>query len=242
MRLVSRRKLAKYAAEQLLAGNDAVLEEIAGFLIYEKHEREVELLARDIEVELAERGTVVATVESARALDAATKDEIKKLLASNSGVRASRRASGDARAAERPSTDASDSIPEPDDSSRLIAPFVVSSSGVALSTVATTVPRSANSTSISRANNSTSRSFFSCTKNPAISSSTASFPASSCSAAYLASFRLDTSRIYSASFSAVEINFASFLESIFSPKTLPVASATNSSVELCNSFFAFATS
>ena len=45
MRLVSRRKLAKYAAEQLLAGNDAVLEEIAGFLVHEKKEREVELLA-----------------------------------------------------------------------------------------------------------------------------------------------------------------------------------------------------
>jgi len=86
MRLVSRRKLAKYAAEQILAGNDAVLEEIAGFLIYEKHEREVELLARDIEVELAERGTIVATVESARALDAATKDAIKRLLSSNSGM------------------------------------------------------------------------------------------------------------------------------------------------------------
>ena len=118
MRLVSRRKLAKYAAEQLLAGNDAVLEEIAGFLIYEKHEREVELLARDIEVELAERGTVVATVESARALDAATKDEIKKLLASNSGVRASRRASGDARAAEHPSSDDSIRVPETDASDR----------------------------------------------------------------------------------------------------------------------------
>lgn len=86
MRLVSRRKLAKYAAEQILAGNDAVLEEIAGFLVHEKHEREVELLARDIEVELAERGTVVATVESARALDAATKDAIKRLLSSNSGM------------------------------------------------------------------------------------------------------------------------------------------------------------
>lgn len=111
MRLVSRRKLAKYAAEQLLAGNDAVLEEIAGFLIYEKHEREVELLARDIEVELAERGTVVATVESARALDEATKDAIKRLLSSNSGVRALRRASGDARAAEQLSPDASSRVP-----------------------------------------------------------------------------------------------------------------------------------
>ena len=111
MRLVSRRKLAKYAAEQILAGNDAVLEEIAGFLIYEKHEREVELLARDIEVELAERGMIVATVESARALDEATKGAIKKLLASDSGMRASRRASGDARAAEQPSSDASSRVP-----------------------------------------------------------------------------------------------------------------------------------
>ena len=118
MRLVSRRKLAKYAAEQLLAGNDAVLEEIAGFLIYEKHEREVELLARDIEVELAERGTIVATVESARALDAATKDAIKRMLSSSSdmesltsveGRSAARASRKDARSEARvPETDASD--------------------------------------------------------------------------------------------------------------------------------------
>ena len=120
MRLVSRRKLAKYAAEQLLAGNDAVLEEIAGFLIYEKHEREVELLARDIEAELAKHGTVVATVESARALDEATKDAIKRLLSSNSGMRASRRASRDARAAEQPSPDDSIRVPEKDASSQNI--------------------------------------------------------------------------------------------------------------------------
>ena len=118
MRLVSRRKLAKYAAEQLLAGNDAVLEEIAGFLIYEKHEREVELLARDIEVELAERGTVVATVESATPLGEATKDAIKRLLSSNSGMEsltsvegrsAARASRKDARSEARaPETDGSD--------------------------------------------------------------------------------------------------------------------------------------
>ena len=118
MRLVSRRKLAKYAAEQLLAGNDAALEEIAGFLIYEKHEREVELLARDIEVELAERGTVVATVESTRALDEATKGAIKRLLSSNSGMEslasvegrsAARASRKDARSEARvPETDGSD--------------------------------------------------------------------------------------------------------------------------------------
>ena len=118
MRLMSRRKLAKYAAEQLLAGNDAVLEEIAGFLIYEKHEREVELLARDIEAELAERGTVVATVESATPLDEATKDAIKRLLSSNSGMEslpsvegrsAARASRKDARSEARaPETDGSD--------------------------------------------------------------------------------------------------------------------------------------
>lgn len=118
MRLVSRRKLAKYAAEQLLAGNDAVLEEIAGFLVHEKHEREVELLARDIEAELAERGTVVATVESATPLDEVTKDAIKRLLSSNSGMEsltsveghsAARASRKDARSEARaPETDGSD--------------------------------------------------------------------------------------------------------------------------------------
>lgn len=81
MRLVSRRKLAKYAAEQILAGNDAVLEEIAGLLIYEKHEHEVDLLVRDIEAELADNGEIVASVESARALDDNTRRKIEQFLA-----------------------------------------------------------------------------------------------------------------------------------------------------------------
>ena len=80
MKSVSRRKLAKYAAEQILAGNDAVLEEIAGLLIYENHEREIDLLVRDIEVELAERGEIVASVESARALDDSTRRKIEQFL------------------------------------------------------------------------------------------------------------------------------------------------------------------
>lgn len=81
MKSVSRRKLAKYAAEQILAGNDAVLEEIAGLLIYEKHEREIDLLVRDIEAELAECGEIVASVESARALDDSTRRKIEQFLA-----------------------------------------------------------------------------------------------------------------------------------------------------------------
>lgn len=81
-----RRKLAQHAAERLLKGDAVVIDELAALIIAERREREIDLLVQDIEAELAERGTVVATVESARALDAATKDEIKRLLSSNSGM------------------------------------------------------------------------------------------------------------------------------------------------------------
>ena len=81
-----RRKLAQHAAERLLAGDAAVIDELAALIVHERREREIDLLVQDIEAELAERGTVVVTVESARALDAATKDAIKRLLSSNSGM------------------------------------------------------------------------------------------------------------------------------------------------------------
>ena len=81
-----RRKLARHVAERLLAGDAAVIDELAALIISERREREIDLLVQDIEAELAERGTVVVTVESARALDAATKDEIKNLLSSKTNA------------------------------------------------------------------------------------------------------------------------------------------------------------
>lgn len=81
-----RRKLARYAAERLLAGDATVIDELAALIISERREREIDLLVQDIEAELAERGTVVATVESARALDLVTKDEIKNLLSSKTNA------------------------------------------------------------------------------------------------------------------------------------------------------------
>lgn len=86
MRLVSRRKLAKYAAEQIMAGNDTIMEEIASLLVYEKRQREIELLVRDVEAELAEHGEIVASVESARKLDVDTKRDIEKYLISAVGT------------------------------------------------------------------------------------------------------------------------------------------------------------
>ena len=86
MRLVSRRKLAKYAAEQIMDGNDTIMEEIASLLVYEKRQREIELLVRDVEAELAEHGEIVASIESARKLDVDTKREIEKYLMSAVGA------------------------------------------------------------------------------------------------------------------------------------------------------------
>ena len=81
-----RRKLARHAAERLLAGDAAVIDELAALIVHERREREIDLLVQDIEVELAKRGTIIATVESATPLDEVTKDAIKRLLSSNSGM------------------------------------------------------------------------------------------------------------------------------------------------------------
>ena len=64
-----RRKLARHAAERLLAGDAAVIDELAALIIAERREREIDLLVQDIEAELAECATVVATVESSTSLD-----------------------------------------------------------------------------------------------------------------------------------------------------------------------------
>ena len=113
-----RRKLARHAAERLLKGDVTVIDELAALIVHERREREIDLLVQDIEAKLAERGTVVATVESATPLDAATKDAIKRLLSSNSGMEslpsvegrsAARASRKDARSEARaPETDGSD--------------------------------------------------------------------------------------------------------------------------------------
>ncbi len=119
MARVSRRKLAMYAAERLLAGDDNVIEELAALIVSEKRERELDLLVRDIEVELAERGTIVATVESAHKLDDDTKRAIERMLASAEGRSAARASSSDARSeACRPEADGSSRDASSDDSRR----------------------------------------------------------------------------------------------------------------------------
>lgn len=83
---LSRRKIAAYAVDKLMNGDSkkTVLREVAAYLITTRRTRELELLVRDIEDLLAERGVVVADVVSAHALTAATRAEIKKMVGADS--------------------------------------------------------------------------------------------------------------------------------------------------------------
>jgi len=76
----SRRKLARYVAERLMNNDVTVVDEVAALLSHENRQREVDLLVRDIQTELAERGLTVATVESARALTDEARSAIMTLL------------------------------------------------------------------------------------------------------------------------------------------------------------------
>src|SRR3989337_1762900 len=79
---LSRRKIATYAADQLLAGvaRREVLRSVAAHLVEARRTREAMLLVRDIEDVLASRGHVVADVTSAHPLSKTLKDEIKDLV------------------------------------------------------------------------------------------------------------------------------------------------------------------
>lgn len=80
---LSRRRIAAYAADQLQAGKAKVLHEVAAFLVEAGREREADLLARDIEYALMQRGTTVVRVASAHELTAELKRQVEKLIGGN---------------------------------------------------------------------------------------------------------------------------------------------------------------
>ena len=84
---VSRRKIASYAANQLIANNSSVLNEVAAFLVQANRTRETDLIAHDIESALAHRGVVVVTVTSAQPLtEQARKDVIATMKQHHDGA------------------------------------------------------------------------------------------------------------------------------------------------------------
>lgn len=77
---LSRRTLAKFAADELMAGNEQVLDQLAALLVEEQREREADILVRDIEAQLAEAGHEVVRVETAHPLDVSTRRDIEALF------------------------------------------------------------------------------------------------------------------------------------------------------------------
>lgn len=84
---LSRRKIAIFVTDRLLAGTHQaheVLRELAAYLVTERRTRELDLIVRDIEAMLAQNGVVVADIASARPLDEAVKAEITAMLGAKS--------------------------------------------------------------------------------------------------------------------------------------------------------------
>ena len=82
---ISRRKIASYIAQQLIDGHSqtATIKHLAAFLIDNRRTKEVQLVVRDIEFELQNRGVILAEVTTASALTEATRAEIVKLVGSH---------------------------------------------------------------------------------------------------------------------------------------------------------------
>lgn len=77
---LSRRKIAAFYADELLAGHKDVVKKLAAYLIESHREREVDLIVRDIEAALAERGVLVADIASSRKLSNDATKEIQNFL------------------------------------------------------------------------------------------------------------------------------------------------------------------
>lgn len=84
---LSRRKIAALYADELLAGKKNIAKKLAAFLIETRRERELDLIVRDIESSLAERGTLLANVTSSRKLGSDAVKEIQAYLKKTTGAK-----------------------------------------------------------------------------------------------------------------------------------------------------------
>ena len=83
---LSRRKIATVVAERLLEGDKTIIKDLAGYLFYTKQTRSINLLIRDIENALLDRGVLVAKVVSAHDLADSVKKQIDAFLFDESGA------------------------------------------------------------------------------------------------------------------------------------------------------------
>ena len=79
---LSRRKIAAYYADQLVAGKKSAPKELAAYLVETGRVRELELIVRDTEAALADRGILLADVTSSHRLGESTTKAVKAYLQS----------------------------------------------------------------------------------------------------------------------------------------------------------------
>lgn len=82
---LSRRKIATVVAERLLEGDKTIIKDLAGYLFYTKQTRSINLLVRDIENALLDKGVLVAKVVSVHDLADSVKKQIDAFLLDESG-------------------------------------------------------------------------------------------------------------------------------------------------------------
>ena len=84
---ISRRSLTQYAAKQIIAGNsNDVLSQIAAYLIETGKTKDYPLVISDIERQLAELGSVLVRVKSARPLSKKSTNKIKEFMLNKTGA------------------------------------------------------------------------------------------------------------------------------------------------------------
>ena len=83
---LSRRKIATVVAERLLEGDKTIIKDLAGYLFYTKQTRSINLLVRDIENALLDKGVLAAKVVSVHDLADSVKKQIDAFLLDESGA------------------------------------------------------------------------------------------------------------------------------------------------------------
>ncbi len=83
---ISRRKVAEHVASRLLKGDTKVIQQLAAYLVDTGKTRTVDLVVRDIESALMDRGILVADVASAHKLTETVKQDIRSLLSKETGA------------------------------------------------------------------------------------------------------------------------------------------------------------
>lgn len=77
---LSRRKIAAYYADELQAGKKDIAKKLAAFLVENRRMRELDLIVRDIEEALVERGVLLADIASSRKLSAEAAKAVEAYL------------------------------------------------------------------------------------------------------------------------------------------------------------------